>query len=276
MSDSKISIITPSKNHASFIASNIESVLSQGYSDVEHIISDGGSTDGTLEILKKYPHLKVISERDRGQSHALNKGFRMASGEIIGWINSDDGYCPNVFQDVADRFQDPNVMVVYGEGIEVDEKGAKLRTIRPRGISSDDFIRFWRWKSEYIQASFFFRRSVFDKVGYIDESLYYTMDHEFFIRLSLNYDFTFIPKELAFFRLHESSKTGKTFRSFLPKPVWELLRISKKYWGTPLQAEYYRYVFSFLFAIVLSFLKNLFFIRGAKSRVAVEKMLRRS
>src|SRR6058998_2090201 len=89
------SIITPSFNQARFLEENIQSVLTQAGVSVEHIVVDGGSTDGTVEILKSYPHLRWISEPDRGQSHALNKGFRMATGEILGWLNADDSYEPS-------------------------------------------------------------------------------------------------------------------------------------------------------------------------------------
>ncbi len=98
----KISIVTPSYNSAEFIEDCIQSVLKQNYPNFEHIIIDGGSTDGTVEILKKYPHLKWISEPDEGQSDALNKGFKKAEGDIIGWLNSDDVYLPGTFNKVAD------------------------------------------------------------------------------------------------------------------------------------------------------------------------------
>ena len=94
----KISIVTPSYNSAKFIEDCIQSVLKQNYPNFEHIVIDGGSTDGTVEILKQYPHLKWISEPDEGQSDALNKGFKMAEGDILGWLNADDVYLKNVFQ----------------------------------------------------------------------------------------------------------------------------------------------------------------------------------
>ena len=103
----KISIITPSYNQAVFLEQNIQSILSQGLGDsVEHIVIDGGSTDGSIDILRKYPHLIWKSEKDRGQSHALNKGFKMATGDIIGWINSDDKLTPCALHRVAKFFQE--------------------------------------------------------------------------------------------------------------------------------------------------------------------------
>ncbi len=269
----KISIVTPSYNQASFIEENIRSVLQQNYPSVEHIVIDGGSNDTTLEILKKYSHLHWISEADRGQSHALNKGFHMATGEIIGWINSDDGYCPNIFRDVAKIFDDPNVIVVYGDGVEIDETGRTLRTITPRGISDKEFIRYWWWRYDYIQAAFFFRREVFERVGYLDEDLYYTMDHEFFIRLLQRYSFTYVPKQLAYYRLHKDSKTGIATQPIIPKSIWELHRVSLRYWGSPVQLQYYINLFSFIGGLLLSFLKNIFFVRGSKMRLSMKRLI---
>jgi len=104
VSTPKITIVTPSFNQGNFIDENIQSVLTQNYPNFEHIIIDGGSIDGTVDILKKYSHLKWVSEPDRGQASALNKGFRMATGDVIGWLNSDDSYLPGTFEVVARAF----------------------------------------------------------------------------------------------------------------------------------------------------------------------------
>ena len=104
VSTPKITIVTPSFNQGKFIDENIQSVLTQNYPNFEHIIIDGGSIDGTVDILKKYSHLKWVSEPDRGQASALNKGFRMATGDVIGWLNSDDSYLPGTFEVVARAF----------------------------------------------------------------------------------------------------------------------------------------------------------------------------
>ena len=275
MSPPTISIITPSLNQSRFLEENIRSVLRQHYPAIEHIVVDGGSTDETLDLLKKSPHLRWISEPDRGQAHAVNKGFRMATGEILGWINSDDGYCENILADVARCFDDPAVMVVYGDGVEVDSDGNIIRSIVPRGITTEQFIKYWMWQYEYIQASFFFRRSVLVETGYLDESLFYTMDHDFFIRLSRRFRFHYLPKSLAFFRLHEASKTGATHRSVIPRYIPELHKVSMRYWGNPKQWRYYRHLFSFLGAIVFSLIKNVLFVPGSKSRAYVERSMHR-
>jgi len=276
MSPLTFSIITPSLNQAEFLGENIQSVRAQQYPHIEHIVVDGGSTDGTLAILQNTPGLRWISEHDSGQSEALNKGFRMAQGEIIGWINSDDGYCNNVLPEVARCFNDPSVMVVYGNGVEVDRAGAAIRTIVPRGISTEDLVEYWKWRYEYVQASFFFRRSVFELLGYLDEDLFYTMDHDFFIRLSGRFEFQYLPRTLAYYRLHESSKTGSTYQNLIPRYMWELHKVSMRYWGTPLQWRWYRHGVSFLGGILASFVKNIFFVPGSKSRTHLGRLRRRS
>ena len=262
----KFSIITPSMNQARFLEENILSVLAQQYPDVEHIIIDGGSTDATLDILKKYPHLRWVSEPDRGQSHALNKGFKMATGGIVGWLNADDTYCPNALTLVASAFERTGVMVVYGDGNEMDERGRVQRVRKTRGISSDSFIKYWKWKYEYTQPAVFFRKDVFDSVGFLDERLYYVMDHEFFIRLSLHYEFHYIPAVLASFRLHDESKTGQVYKKLLPDSVWELHRVSRRFWGKPSEGKYYAYMLSFAGGLVCSFFKNIFLVKGSKLR----------
>jgi len=269
----KFSIVTPSMNQAQFLEGTIRSVLGQQYPNVEHIIIDGGSTDATLDILKKYPHLRWVSEPDRGQSHALNKGFKMATGEIIGWLNADDTYCPNTFTLVASAFERPGVMVVYGDGNEIDEQGRIQRVRKSRGISSDSFIKYWKWKYEYTQPALFFRKRVFDVVGFLDERLYYVMDHEFFLRLSLQYELQYIPAVLASFRLHGTSKTGQVYKKILPDSVWELHRVSRRYWGSFTRLKYYEYLFSFCGGILLSLVKNILFVRGSKSRGALSRLL---
>jgi len=275
MSPPRFSIVTPSFNQARFLEENIKSVLDQQYPSVEHIVVDGGSTDGTVDILKRYPHLRWSSEPDRGQAHALNKGFHMATGEIIGWINSDDGYCAGALPEVARCFEDPSVMVVYGDGIEVDAGGNEIRSIISCGISARELIEYWKWEYEYIQASFFFRKTVFHAVGYLDEDLFYTMDHEFLIRLIRRYDFRYLPTPLAFYRMHALSKTGATHESIIPAYIWELHKVSMRYWGTPVQLKYYGCWISFLGAILFSLVKNIFFVPGSKSRAFLLQLRRR-
>lgn len=271
----KISIITPSLNQAKFIEENIKSVLDQNYENVEHIIIDGGSTDGTIEILKKYSHLHWVSEPDRGQSHALNKGFRMATGNIIGWLNSDDTYCQDIFKTVAGQFDNIDVKVLYGDGYETDENGSIKRSLYSRGVSTDILIKYWKWEYEFVQPAFFFHKDVFSGVGYLNENLFYTMDYEYFIRLGKRYKFHYLQKPLANYRLYVGSKTGKNFLKFIPDYMWEMQKVSHRYWGKLYQIKYYGYLFSFIGALVYSFIKNMFFSPTSKSRKWFKRIISR-
>lgn len=268
------SIITPSFNQSGFIEQNIRSVLEQGRADFEHIIIDGGSTDGTLEILKKYSHLKWVSEPDRGQSDALNKGFRMAEGEIIGWLNSDDYYQPRIFSIVADKFQDKRNIAVCGDGYEVNELGQMLRPLLSRRMRPEDLIRYWKWRYEFVQPALFFRASVLETTGYIDADLNYAMDYDFFIRLGRHSQIHYIPQPLANLRMYPESKTGQNADKIIPAYIREMQKVSKRYWGSPFQIKFYSYAFSFIAAIMFSILKNMSFSPTSKSRQTVRRFLR--
>ena len=272
MAPRKISIVTPSFNQAPFIEENILSVVNQKYPNLEHIIIDGNSTDGTVGILKRYSHLRWISEPDNGQTHALNKGFRMTTGEIVGWVNSDDTYCPDILNSVAERFNDPAVMVVCGDGYEIDDKGQIIKPVSSLRATPEDLIRYWKWHYEFIQPSFFFRRKVFDEVGYLDESLYYAMDVEFFIRLGKRYKFDYLKKPLANLRYYSTTKTGRNSGKILPGYIREMHTVSTRFWGEKTSWKYYSYLFSFLFAIGWSFVKNILFLPGSKSKDRIKKM----
>lgn len=200
----KISIVTPSFNSAKYIEDCIQSVLNQNYPNFEHIIIDGGSTDGTIEILKKYPHLIWISEPDEGQSDALNKGFKMARGEIIGWLNSDDVYLSNTFQKVINILIDEKIDAVYSNLYFGDEKlniTRKLISHRPV-----------KWLSLFHcfipSATFFFKRKIIDSGIMIDKSKHITMDKDFFARiLYSDYKLKYVNDFWAIFRWHENNKS---------------------------------------------------------------------
>jgi glycosyltransferase involved in cell wall biosynthesis len=208
-----ISIITPSFNQASFIGEALESVRHQNNDNCEHIVIDGMSTDGTIELLRDQTrnpgqeNMIWISERDSGQSEALNKGFRRARGEIIGWLNSDDRYRANCFDHVAQAFKDnPDVDIIYGDYLLVDEAGKMLK-IR-REIEFNAFILLYHRILYIPTTATFFRRRIFKEGNWLDEKLQYAMDLEFFIRLSeRGYRFKHIPQLLADFRMQPYSKT---------------------------------------------------------------------
>lgn len=227
----KLSIVTPSFNQASYIEETLRSVSNQQYPFLEHLVIDGVSTDGTVEILKPYSalpewkHLRWISEPDRGQSDAINKGFRMATGDIIGWLNSDDLYEPNCLSRVSDFFaQNHDVDFVYGDYLIVDKTGAPL--ILKKEIDFDWDIMLCGLN--YIaQPNVFFRRRVFDTLGYLDDSLHYVMDYEFWLRAaSKGFRFQHIPAALAACRWHLDAKTV----SGNPRIEQELRSVRDRYW----------------------------------------------
>jgi glycosyltransferase involved in cell wall biosynthesis len=211
-----ISIVTPSFNQARFIGEAMASVQLQNYNNYEHIIIDGMSSDETVDILrnltpltaaKEQPRIFWTSELDSGQSEALNKGFRRAKGEIIGWLNSDDRYRPHCFECVVQAFKDnPEIDIVYGDYLLVNELGETLK-IR-REIEFNAFILRYHRVLYIPTTATFFRRRIFEENNWLDERLQYAMDFEFFIRLSeCGYRFMHIPKILADFRLQPNSKT---------------------------------------------------------------------
>lgn len=224
MSPIKISIITVSYNQGQFIRDNIESVLSQKYDNFEHIIIDGGSTDNTVSILKEYSHLNWVSEKDKGQSDGLNKGFRKAQGDIIAWINSDDMLYPGSLKLISDFFiKNPDKSVVVGNQVFIDGDGGVIEVVKAKSFSYDWLLNGVR--SAVMQNSTFFRREVFDKTGYLDETLHYTMDRDLFIRVAKFYDVFTIPENLAYFRFWEDSKTYTSKIKFFK----DLIKVKKKY-----------------------------------------------
>jgi len=211
----RFSIITISYNHAEFIEDTIRSVASQDFKDVQHIVIDGGSTDGTKEILARYPHLEWISEPDRGISHALNKGFSRARGEIVTWLNADDWYAPGCLSAVSEAAK--RHPIILGDAVETDRKGTSIRTIKniPRGYF--DVARYWVPMAWFAQPSVFFTRDLLEKSklpngDFFDESFRYSMDADLWLRLGEHAPFDgYIERVLSYFRVYGDNKTGRTF-----------------------------------------------------------------
>ncbi|HYY56588.1 MAG TPA: glycosyltransferase family 2 protein, partial [Pyrinomonadaceae bacterium] len=205
MSPPRISVVTPSYNQGRYLEETVKSVLDQGYPDLEYIIIDGGSSDTTLEVIKRYePHLTYwTSEKDRGQSDAINKGLRRATGEIVTWLNSDDLYLPNALQRVAAHFEKTDAMLVHGKtelfgnGFDRVVKGADDNDLEFRYLSGMPFP----------QPSSFFKRRVLLEQGYLDESLHYGMDYDLLARIALNYRIKKVEDVFSKYRLHEESKS---------------------------------------------------------------------
>jgi glycosyltransferase involved in cell wall biosynthesis len=204
----KISVVTPSYNQASFLEQTIHSVLDQDYPNLEYIIIDGGSTDGSIDIIRNYETQLAhwVSEKDKGQSDAINKGFRRASGEILAWLNSDDCYLPGTLERVADFFSShPAVDLVYGDLLLIDGSG---KAVGIRRVVPYNYTLALYGLSTVPQPSAFFRRRSLGVVGLLDEELHYQMDTEFFLRFGKRgLNVKHLPVPLAMFRLHAQSKT---------------------------------------------------------------------
>jgi glycosyltransferase involved in cell wall biosynthesis len=227
-----ISIITPSLNRASLISTAINSVLNQDYSGIEHIIIDGGSTDGTLDVLSKFPHLKVISEPDKGLYDAINKGILISKGDIIGLLNTDDYYEPNIFKMVIKAFeQNPNISAVLGGAAffrEDNINGRKTISVFPPYPDS----RFLYEVTEGIvnPNAWFFKREIFDKFGLFDTSYTINADRDFLIRLAINeLDYLCLDVLIYHYRLHEDSLTFNTHITVESHFVVEMLDLCEKY-----------------------------------------------
>lgn len=204
----KISIITPSYNQCDFLEQTIQSVLNQDYPNLEYIVIDGGSTDNSADIIKKYESKLAywVSEKDRGQSHAINKGFQRATGEIVAWLNSDDYYLGNILDTVSRFFQEhPDVDLVYGDIILIDKHSNVLGV---RKVVPYNYTLALYGLSAIPQPSTFFHRRALDVVGLLDEEFHYQMDTEFFLRFGKKgLKIKYVPVPLAKFRLHSESKT---------------------------------------------------------------------
>lgn len=197
------SIVTPSLNQGAFIEECILSVKDQLGARSEHVVVDGGSSDGTVAVLKRHPHLKWISEPDSGQADALNKAIRMSSGEIIGWLNADDAYLSHTLKTVGRFFaKHPAVAMAYGYVYVTD---ARSRRIRKRYSPDFDFGLLVRNGNCYAQPTFFFRRSIIDELGYFDPAQRWTMDYEFILRVGQRLRVAKIPRCLGTFRMHQGS-----------------------------------------------------------------------
>lgn len=204
----KISIVTPSFNQGQFIEQTILSVINQGYPNLEYIIIDGGSTDNTIEIIKKYaPHLSYwVSEKDKGQADAINKGLKYCTGEIFNWINSDDYLAEGALKKVATSFEAGSAGIVAGAVQNFDNTGL-LELYISKNLKP---IFFFDKEADYVyhQPGVWLRLNIMKKVGHFRIDYHYCFDQEYMLRyLLMNSNVNYIPNVLAFFREHEASKS---------------------------------------------------------------------
>lgn len=203
-----VTVVTPSFNQGRYIEETILSVLNQDYPNIEYLVIDGGSTDNTLDVLRNYEgQLTWISEPDRGQSHAINKGFRMARGEILCWLNSDDTYEAGALRMAVDYFTGhPDIMMVCGGANLIDDNGNFLERITAS-------LPFDLWSVVYLaqnipQPATFFRKCIFDAIGMLDENLHWCMDWELWIRIGSRFKVDCVEAVLANCRFYLETKTS--------------------------------------------------------------------
>jgi len=242
----KISIVTPSYNQGQYLEETIRSVLLQNYPNLEYIIIDGGSSDNSVEVIKKYEKWLSywVSEPDRGQSHAINKGLKIVKGEIIGWLNSDDVYMRGAISTAVEYLlSDHQIAMIYGDCTQTDNASRKISYYKSENYNRNTLIKWWR-KSNYIpQPTVFLRKSVFNEVGYLNEKLRFCMDYDLWLRIGEKHlKIFYVPRAIANYRITDTSKTG----SQLPLFFHEFEEISKRHWGKITSLGYLYYWFSYL------------------------------
>jgi glycosyltransferase involved in cell wall biosynthesis len=203
----RVTIVTPSFNQAPYLEATIQSVLLQDYPEIEYFIMDGGSTDGSLEIIKKYADKLAgwVSEPDKGQTDAINKGFARATGHLLAWLNSDDTYEPGaVTQAVELLAQHPEISMIYGDCNYIDEAG---RVIGRFPAAQTDYRRLREGYVHIPQQASFFRADLVRRVGQLDPTFYFAMDYDLWVRLAKIAPLLYVPHLWANFRLHRDAKT---------------------------------------------------------------------
>ena len=226
----KISVITPSLNQGEFIERTILSVLSQkGDFDLEYIIVDGGSRDDSLDIIKRYEHSLIwVSEKDRGQSDAINKGFNMASGDIFAWLNSDDTYEPGGLAEVVEQYDKNKFAWCFGNCRNIDENDREIRKlVTGYKIFESRRYSFRRLLSKNFisQPAAFFTRKVYREIGPLNLSCEYSMDYDYWLRIGKKYPPHYVDKFLANFRWHGETKNSRNYR----KSAHEAYLVAKRY-----------------------------------------------
>ncbi|MGD0013182.1 MAG: glycosyltransferase family 2 protein [Bryobacteraceae bacterium] len=233
-----VSIVTPSLNMAGFIEEAVESVLSQDYPQIEYVVMDGGSTDGTLEILERHRDgLRYVSARDSGAADAINKGFEMSRGSILGWLNADDRLLAGAVGAAVRRLAaDPGLGAVYGQAYWVNERGEVLRPYPTEEFNEELLAN----ECFICQPACFFRREAYERVGGLDTELQYSFDYDLWIRMARTSRFGRAPEFLAHARMHRGSKTLGSRKEVLRETIQVLKR---RYGYAPFKALFSYYCF---------------------------------
>ena len=218
-----VSIVTPSLNQGRYLLEAIESVRAQTHAPVEHVVVDGGSDDDTLAILGEQEGLRWVSEPDRGQSHAVNKGFAMAKGEVFGWLNADDAYEPYAVAEALDALD--GVGLVYADVTRINDDG-----VNPRRIRSRPSWNLWTELNDgngVFSPAVFFTREAFETAGGLDESLHLAMDYDLWLKIGKRFGARHVDRVWALQRIHDEAKTIRRYDEFWP----ERLTVSRRHGG---------------------------------------------
>jgi len=216
-----VSIITPSFNQAPYLEQTIQSVLTQDYWSIEYLVIDGGSTDNSVELIKKYEDRFAywVSEKDNGQAEAINKGLLRAKGQIIAWLNSDDYYLPYTISAVVRVFEEnPDLAMVYGNMLAVDEQGQTINLLKYKQLSLEELLCF-----QIIgQPSVFFRRSALETAGLLDTNLHFLLDHHLWLRIAQQGKLLHVPQTWSAARYHAEAKNRAKAAEFGREAFWIL------------------------------------------------------
>lgn len=225
----RVTIVTPSYNQAAYLELAMRSVLLQDYADLEYIVIDGGSSDGSKLILDKYANQLAhsVSEPDRGQAHAINKGFARATGEIVAWLNSDDFYLPRAVNRAVSWFAaHPDAGWLYGNCQLLDEATGERSDLPSKSFEFPDALR---GASPICQPSVFMRRSLLDQIGLLDESLTFVLDYDLWLRACQHSRALHVPDEFAVVIDHPRAKSRHSYGEF----VFESTRVVERFYASP-------------------------------------------
>ena len=219
----KITVVTPSYNQAIFLTETIESVLSQDYPNLEYMVLDGGSNDGSADIIDKYrPKLAyAVSEKDRGQCDAIIKGFARSTGDILCWLNSDDLFTPGTLRTVGERMKSGDVDFLHGDGWVFWDKSVRPKRFIDTSTAAGELLI----RDRFQQPSTFWSRKVYETIGPLNEELHYAFDWEYFIRVAEKFPLTYVKQTFSEYRYHTSHKSATGGK----KRAEEIVSVMRKY-----------------------------------------------